>query len=327
MRRKIYSYCVLIVLLGACKKDDTHYAPSTPDDFTVKVQEKTVYKVGDTVNFELTGSPDMIVFYSGEPGKRYAYQGRISEAGIPKLVFQAAMTQGVLPGMDSMRLLVSTDLKGYDAAGIAAATWTDITSRNTKWPTALSATFKTSDSIDLSDFNQAGQVNLAFRYVGIKNDTAQQRKWQIQNLALTNRTSDGTVTPIFNSFANTGWVECDVKNHVNAWNVGQWNVSASNSVNNSSGIPIRTAYPITFDPGTGVSVDDNEDWLLTSAVDLKTVKPDAGTVIKTSTALRMTSYGYIFKTAGTYTVTFWAVNSRVKGSAGVAREVQITVAP
>jgi hypothetical protein len=26
-------------------------------------------------------------------------------------------------------------------------------------------------------------------------------------------------------------------------------------------------------------------------------------------------------------VTFWAVNTRVKGSAGVAREVQITIAP
>lgn len=318
---------MLIALLGACKKDDSHQMADAPDDFTISVEDKISYKAGDTVHFKLTGNPDMIVFYSGEFGKHYEYHDRISEAGVPKLVFQAAMTQGVLPGMDSMQLLVSADLKGYDAAGIAAATWTDITSRNTKWPTALSATFKTSDSIDLSDFNQATQINLAFKYTGKKNDAAQQRKWQIQNLTLTNRTSDGTSTPLFNSFANIGWVECDIKNHANAWNVGQWNVSASNSVNNSSGIPIRTAYPITFDPGTAMDVDDNEDWLLTSSVDLKTVKPDAGTVIKTSTALRLTSYDYIFKSAGTYTVTFWAVNTRVKGSAGVAREVQITIAP
>jgi hypothetical protein len=246
---------------------------------------------------------------------------------VAKLVFQAAMIQGVLPGKDTLQLLVSTNLKDYDAAGIAAASWTDITNRNSKWPTALSATFKTSDSVDLSEFNQAAQVNVAFRFTGKKIDMTQQRKWQIQNLTLTNRLADGTSTPLFNSFANTGWVECDVKNNKRAWNVGQWNLSASNSVNNSSGVAIRTAYPITFDPGIDSAVDDNEDWLLTSAVDLKTVKPDAGAVIKTSTALRLTSYSYIFKTPGIYNVTFWAVNARARGSAGVARQVQITVTP
>jgi len=327
MRRKIYSCCMLIALLAACRKDDSHYAPDTPDDFKVSVEPKTSYKAGDTVQFRLAGDPDMIVFYSGEFGKHYEYRERTSEAGVSKLVFQAAMTQGVLPGLDTLQLLVSTDLKGYDAAGIAAATWMNITNRNSKWPTALSATFKTSDSIDLSDLNPASQVNIAFRFTGKKVDMTQQRKWQIQNLSLTNRLADGTSSPLFNSFANTGWVECDVKNNKKAWNVGEWNVSASNSVNNSSGVAIRTAYPITFDPGIDSAVDDNEDWLLTSAVDLKTVRPDAGAVIKTSTALRLTSYNYIFKAPGIYNVVFWAVNARVNGSAGVARQVQITVAP
>jgi len=208
---KINSLKSILVLTSiisvACNKYDENVAP---DNFQVTT-EKTDYKVNEKVTFNFNSGPDMIVFYSGEPGKRFENHERTLQAGTPKLVFQTAMQQGLIPNNDSLQLLVSSDLKNYDSAGVLAATWTDITSRNTKWPTALSATYTTSDSINLSDFNNANSINIAFKAIGKKYATAAQRKWQMQNLTLTNFSDDGTVTPLFSTFANTSWVQVSTK--------------------------------------------------------------------------------------------------------------------
>ena len=312
---------------------------------------KLTFKVGDTIVFNISGNPDMILFYSGENGKRYANANRLSASGAEKLVFQSSMQQGVIPSNDSLRLMVSSNLSGYDAASVQKATWTDITSRNTKWPTALSTNFTTSDSVDISDFNTANKINIAFKYIGKKNPAAAQRKWQIQNLALSNNLSDGTVTPLFaapflgpatpsvSAFAYTGWVEVSIKNNTqpgtasngyagyNAWNVGTGGISTADSVRNSNGIPIRAAYPITFDPGPTVNNDDNEDWLITTSVDLKTTKADAGTPIKKLADVPLSLYKYIVKKAGVYTMTFVATNSDVSDQRSVIKQVTITVTP
>jgi hypothetical protein len=319
--KNIPTIALLLLIAAACNKRSE---VDEPDDFNVT--SAGTAKAGDTMYFNIEGSPDIILFYSGEPGKKYINSGRLLEAGIPKMVFQSSMQQGVLPGTDSLRLMVSTNLQGYDAASISAAGWTDITSRNKKWPATLSTGFTSSDSIDLSDFNNADKVNIAFRFIG-KNTAAQQRKWQIQNLTITNKLADGTSTPLLSNFASAAWVQCSLKNDTDSWNVGTWNVSASDAVNNSSGIPIRTAYPISFDPGTGTGIPENDDWLLATAVNLKTTRPDAGTIIKARTALTLTTYKYIFKTPGDYTATFIATNAIGDVSKQVVRQLQFTIVP
>jgi hypothetical protein len=309
--------------MAGCTKDND---VETPDDFTVTV-EKNTFSVNDTVRFYLTGDPDVITFYSGEFGKLYGNRARFFEKGVNKLVFQANMNQGKTISDDKLELLLSANLVNYDAAGIAAATWTNLTTRNTKWPKSLSNTFVTSDSIDISDFADADKVNIAFRAVTKKTDTAMQRRFQIQNLTLGNRLADGTYTALFSNFANTGWAQTSIANPTRTWDVGDWNVSNANSLTNSAGVTIRTAYPITFNPGTDSSGTDNNDWLLTSAVNLKTVKADAGVVIKNGAQSQMTAYQAIYKTPGTYLVSFVATNARTKGTAEVVRSITITIHP
>lgn len=309
--------------LTACQLTDVN----SPDAFSVSTP-KTSYKAGEVVRFSLQGGfVDQVAFFSGEPGKRYEQIARSSGTGQNRLIFQSSMQQGVLPGQDSLRLLVSTNLAGYDEASIRAAKWTDITSRNTRWPTALSTAFTTSDSVNLNDFASADKVNIAFRYIGKKNPAQPQRRWQIQNVTLVNTLPDGTVTNIFNTFANTGWVQASLKNPSVAWNVGTANVSAANSLSNTSGIAIRTAYPVALDPGTTANVDENDDWLIASAFDLKTVRPDAGTTIKNGGANTLTSYQYTFTRAGTYTVTFVAQNLDVNTAKPVVRQLQLVITP
>ncbi len=342
---------LFLLIFVSCKKYDSIESPNGFDVTTSKL----TYKVGDSVLFNFSGQPDEITFYSGESGRQYANLGRNSASGINKLVFQSSMQQGVLPGNDSLLLLISSNLKGYDSASIVNATWTNITSRNSKWPTTLATSFVTSDSIDISDFNVNDSINIAFRYLGKKNALAAQRRWQIQAFALTNNLSDGTRYQLFSapfsgaanasSFQYTGWIQASLKNNTlpgfNAWNVGNAGSSAADKVNNSNGIAIKTAYPIQFDPGITVNNDDNDDWLITTKTSLKSVRPDAGVTIKNEVNAAFAGLEYVYNkipgvyvrylyrytAPGVYNITFVATNLNQNKVEKQIKTIQLTITP
>jgi len=124
-----------------------------------------------------------------------------------------------------------------------------------------------------------------------------------------------------------------------AWNVGGWNQSAATTLNNSSGIAIKSAYPVQFDPGVGTNVDDNEDWLISAPINLKMVRPDVGVTIKNELNAAIAGmnylfyktpgiyaqYVYTFKNPGTYTVTFLCSNINNNKQALIVKQVKINV--
>jgi hypothetical protein len=245
-------------LLSSC----TDNIVDEPSDFNVSIDTLKTYKTGDTLEFKIAGGfADQIVFFSGEKGKEFANLNRKSVAGAPKLVFQSSIGQGNINDHESLRLMISSNLNGYDSTAVVNATWTDITDR-AKWPSSISSSFTVSDSINLSDFNSSEKINIAFRYRGLKAIQAVQSKWQISNLSLTNILMDGTNVPLFSTFDNTGWAQVSLKNLAIAWNVGTWGVSANTSLTNTSGITITKVYPIEINPGSVYDVADNEDWLV-----------------------------------------------------------------
>jgi hypothetical protein len=340
MKKYPFLYGALLASLLFSCKEKTLVAP---DNFSVTTAA-TTYNVGDNVVFTINdGEADQIIFYSGETGRKYENATRTVLAGTPKLFFQTTMQQGPVPPAattDSLRLLISTNLAGYDAASIQKATWTDITKRNTKWPTTLATSYTNSDTLNLSDFNTADGINIAFKVENKANATLPQRRWGMQGFSLVNALPDGTTTVLFaapqtapnvatNSFQYVGWTQASVLNNtltgVNAWNVGTWNISTADSIRNSNGITIRTAYPITFDPGTSLNNPDNEDWLITSKVNLKQVLPDFGTTIKNRAGQQLLTYSYKFLKAGTYTVSFVAQNGTIADDKRTVRQLQITV--
>ena len=337
--KKYFIGSLFIMIAVACNKS----LPDAPSSFAVTASSNTI-DTGQTITFNISGvNPDQIVLFSGEPGSNYDFVNRLNAAGIPKLVFQTAMQLGATPpnpSLDSLKLLISTNLSGYDSTSIMAANWTDITTRNTKWPTTLGSTFTTSDSIDLSDFNAFDSVNIAFRVVNKQNPTLMQRYWQMQGFGLYNILPEGTSCALFSApsssnaagitdFKYVGWVEASLLNNndsgFNAWNVGSWNVSSATSNKNSNGITIRSGYPITFNPVRKVNTPDNDDWLITSKVNLKQVKPDLGTVIKGPNDLPLSSFQKTFHKSGTYNVVFIAMNTNYNGNSQVVRKIQIIV--
>lgn len=303
---------------------EEHTLVVEPSDFNVTTSG-TTFKVDERVNFNIVGDPDMVLFYSGELGSNYDNRARIQQAGTPKLAFQVQMQQGALGNGDTMQLLIAQNLKNYDSTSILSTTWTDITNRNTKWPKTLSTTFAASDSIDLSAYNSAETVSLAFKITGKKNAATAQRRWAIQNLGINNVLSDGTSTPIANTFAAAGWIQLSIQNFQRTWDVGTVNNSSLNAARNTSGITIRSAYPITFDPSTTINTDDNEDWLITSPINLKQVKPDAAIVVKNPSATTPSVYTYVFRKAGTYTVTFVGQNVKANDKKEIIKQVQVVV--
>ncbi len=328
------------LLLFSCQK--VHV--DTPSDFDV-VSDKSTYKAGDTARFSFSGRADLVTFFSGEIGRKYENRNRNAADGIVRLTFQSNMTQGLLANPDSLKLYISSNLKGYDSTNVVNANWIDITNRNSKWPATLSTTFISSDTINLSDFNNTDSVNIAFRVMNRQYATSAQRRWQIQNLLLTNTLTDGRVTNLFSTFANTGWVQTNIKNNpspnltavtnnFHAWNVGEAGVNALNSrliissrACNSNGVAIQTAYPITFDPSTAINTSENDDWLITSAVSLKKTNPDVGIGIKRATDPTLISYRYRFSTPGTYVLTFIAQNQALSINKEVIKQITITVTP
>jgi hypothetical protein len=323
--KKYLKYVIILTLTAfvvACTEE--HTLVVEPSDFNVTTSG-TTFKVDERVNFSIIGDPDMILFYSGEQGFNYDNRARVQQAGTPKLSFQVQMQQGTLGNGDTMQLLIAQNLKNFDSTSILSATWTDITNRNTKWPKTLSTTFAASDSIDLSAYNTAETVSLAFKVIGKNNATSAQRKWAIQNFGLNNILSDGSATPIASTFAAAGWIQLSAKNFQRTWDVGTVDNSSFNAAKNISGITIRSAYPITFDPSTAINTDENEDWLITSPINIKQAKPDAAIVVKNPSATSPSVYTYVFRKAGTYTVTFVGQNVKANDKKEIIKQMQITV--
>lgn len=279
-----------LISLASCEKKEVD-APA----FNVSTT-KTTYAPGEPVVFQFSGDPQMITFYSGENGKKYEFRDRIVAQGKPQFEFRSLQQYGTQA--NTLKVLVSTNFKGvYNAESIAAATWTDITSRLT-----LSTTSEVpSGKVDLSEWADAPFVFIAFKYSGTTGST--QRSWAIKNFSLTNTLADGSVVPVATS-ATAGWAAVDVLN-------------PTATANNWS--PATQA--ITGGPATAAT---NEDWLITKPLQLSKVTPDNGTAISAFSD-PISSFEYTYATAGTYKVVFEATNANVHGKQTVVKELEVSI--
>ncbi len=316
MKKLLFAIIAAIALFGTgCLKiKDTEVAP----DFDVTV-DKTTWAVGSPVTFHMSGNPDYITFFSGEQGLNYANLNRYTATGTPKLQFTTALNAGTQA--NSLLLLVSSNFAGMGvdsattAQNIAAATWTDITSRATL---ATTATVVASGAIDLSDFPTDKPVYIAFRYRATTGSI--QNKWTIGGLTLTNTLADGSVYTIANlnttaitnygvaTVFSPGWVSFRANNTAN------WVITAG------------TSLVVTGAPTAATATTAIDDWTYSGGILLNKVSSDVGVFVKeSSTRLASNDYQYTFKAAGTYVVTFLAANASVYGRQEVVKQITITV--
>jgi hypothetical protein len=281
-------------LASACTKEEIN----TPS-FQVSVN-KTDFNAGDTVRFRFSGNADYITFYSGERGHEYQYRDRtVLPGGNVEMSFSTNVQFGSQQG--NLQVWASTDFEGvYTPDGVAAANWTEITSR---FNFATSTTFTTSGLRSVNDIVQpAKPLFIAFRYVGQAAATATQRTWRVNNLLVKTTFPDGTTNTLANQ-STAGWTFVNVANTANTWAV--------------------TGADIIFRPNSTLAY--SEDWAVTGALTPDKTNPDTGVPIKNYSNNRMDEYSYIFNTPGTYTVTFVAINEEIDGRGDIVRQINIVV--
>ena len=326
----------LLFAAMACNKQ-TEVKPVSFDVSSTKLNgtPTTSFASTDTLNFLFKGNPDIITFYSGETGKRYDYKDRISAKGIPQLQFSTILANGTQAS--SLALMVSTDFKGIATntilgiltrdtattnANIAAATWTDITSRSilsTGGTTAVA-----SGTIDLSDFaNQGKPIYIAFKYVATAGTI--QNKWTISALSLNNVLADGTTYIVANLNAPT----TAITNYGNTTFGPGWAVSfdpAKNANKYTWVYTDKTSLVITGATTVAAATASAEAWAIMGPIDLTKVTPDFGVGIKAITA-RVASYQYKYSTSGTFNPVFVASNNTIDGSSVIVKKQTLTINP
>jgi len=330
----LYIIAISALALTACSKKQEVSSPAFSVT-AVKNNGNTVasFAPGDTVNFKFTGNPNVITFYSGEVGKRYQYATRTQAAGTAQLQFSSQLANGTQA--NSLSLLVSSDFKGIALktlagvsvrdttttnANIAAATWTDITSRATL--AASIGVAVPSGVIDLSDFAKQGKpVYIAFKYNAVA--ATIQNKWTITNLAINNVLSDGTSYTIAN-------LNSPLKPLANYGNISYspgWAVSfdpAKNTNNYAWTYADGTSLVITGASTAGAATASAEAWAITGPVDLSKVTPDVGVAIKSIIAT-LSAYSYSYSQAGNYNAIFVATNITATDSKTIVQQVPVTV--
>ncbi len=336
MRIRYLIIAAFLLACAACNKDIA-VKPITFDVASAKNSgaATTVFSTRDTVQFHFTGNPDMITYFSGEPGKNYDFRNRVSAAGIPQLQFSTIRATGTQA--NSLSLLVSTDFKGVATntiygvltrdtattnANIAAATWTDIISRATL--SIGGTTAVSSGVIDLSDFLTQGKpVYIAFKYTATAGTI--QNKWTISALSLNNVLADGTSYTI----ANLNAPNTAITNYGNATYGPGWAVSydpAKNANKYAWTYTAGTSLVITGATTAALATASAEAWAVMGPVDLTRVTPDVGTAIKAISAT-LSSYPYNYTTAGTYNAVFAASNNTGSATSSVVKKVTLTINP
>ncbi len=296
--KHIYQILSIVFFLGlvSCEKDLHVDQP----DFEVRLS-KTTYKVGDTIRFEFSGAPDNITFYSGLPGSDYRFRERKQvEGGIPKAKITTQYGGGGNQ-IETLRLMVSSDLAQYTAEGVAQANWTDVTSQ---LDMATNATVVESGYLDLSPWvDTAAPFFIAFKFVGKKDPATTPGNWIVRELEAVTELPDGSEIPVADRL-NAGWSIIDVLNPATVWT-------------------IRAADVVII--GGGPNTDPSEDWLITKPLYFTKVPPDTGIPIQNIGSNLLSDYSYTYTNPGTYHVAFLASNASADDYKSVVREFEITI--
>ncbi len=296
--KKIIAIVILSAALVSCTK---RYELASVDDFSVTL-EKNTYKVGEPILFTFNGKPDNIVFWSGEPGRKYEFRERtVVQGNTIGLSFKSFAQFGPSPvDQSTLKLLISTDFNGkYDSANVLAATWEDITG---KAILSSGQDQTSSGNIDLSEF-AAGNKNmaLAFRYKTnvVKPDGAQNR-WVIRSFDLKSVNEQKEETAIA-TMATAGWSSFNFSGPTTKWSI-------------ASAQLLTVTNPLALD----------DDWVITKQFNPNKTNPDKGETIK-NISQNLYEYRRVYTRPGVYKVTLVATNANVKESAAAIKEMEITI--
>ena len=281
--KNIIRYCgLLLVGLVSCMEDE---APSVELNVAL---DKQVYQVGEPVTFKLNGTPDNIVFYSGEVGHNYAYKERYHADGDLLVNFNSWVRYGDI--YHNLKFLVSSDFSGiYDKENVEAATWIDLSD---KFRFSVGDDQTPSGEVNLKEYvgaEEDAKLFVAFRYED--EQKARQNNWIIRSITLDCVSAEGVRSNLA-TMPTMGWKVVDFENPAVTWNV------ASTS-------------QILIDGGA--NQPKNVDWVISQAFDVRKTTPDTGVALK-NISTTMDEYKYVYTKPGIYEVVFETTSDWYNGN-------------
>jgi Domain of unknown function (DUF5017) len=291
--KKYFLIIAAVILFTACKK----FNVDTP---TLEVElSKVNYKVGDTVVFNLSGNANEITFYSGEQRFKYENRNRTKAEGIPSFKFLS--TQAKIGQLNTLQVLVSSNIASLDSTGVTNATWVDITNRAVL---SVGANDVASGTIDLSDFLAQGKpICIAYKYNATTG--TEQPSWTIKSFEINSLLTDGSIYNLA-LHTNADWASISLQNTVARWGAFSTNLFISGGI---------------------ATAESNLDYVVSKALFLDQVTPDLGIGIKDLGGNVLKTYSYVYKKAGTYKLTFVGINQTPDNRKEVIKEFTITVSP
>lgn len=306
---KIIIACFSLFLFFACN-DITVTQP----DFLVKLADgQVVQQIGDTLvckktvnlKFVFEGNPDMLAFYSGQPGSEYRYKDRTEINGIPSFRFNTTLTFGTQ--FTGLKVYLSSTFPGItrdeaiDRVNIANMEyWQDITSQcNLPITKTAPGNSKASPTIDLTDF-KGKPLYIAFRIV---HPNGGESTWRLENLSIVNIV-DGLSTEV-GSFKTIGFTAFDMLATSDPY---LSNGNTTDKTNRRWSLT-TTASNYIIGGGTNGSTINNDDWAISTNINLTKTYPDAGIGIKGFDNAPLEEFDFEYNTPGVYRATFVGVNT------------------
>lgn len=312
--KRIGLYLILLVTVCGCK--DVLDA-EMPSDFTV-TSLKNTYRVGEEVEFLLSGNPKIVNFYSGEFGNNYdSIGGRKIPPG--KIEFSFSLRYNYPTRTPStFFVLASSDFNGERNSfeAIKAATWTDITSRCV---IKKEDAYISSGKVDVSDLVVKDKpLYFAYKYVFDPTKGSVGAVMWINSVQVTSETENGKLN-----------LSSTLINDFLSYSTGNPDKNPIRSDNRSSNLVMWSNAPTAIVDGKEYTNKTyTEEYFVSKGYPVSAVLdagPDKPITIKSYSDARLKSYKYAFKRPGVYKVVFEGINPTIQKEERVMHEVHLTV--
>lgn len=326
MRYKIYILSILFIsFLIGCEdalEEKVKFNMTLVSEGSSMIKDTIVVKKSTDVQFNFSGNPDFITFYSGESGHVYEYRNRtlLSKDEITsELRFSSFAQYGTIPG--ALKVYLSTTFgemsldkdKKADSTKIVTHNWIDI-SDLCNLPTTSSTTLRDA-IVPLNDY-LGENLTIAFLYQPL-NNTAAQPTWEIQSLRIVNTSKTDGAESIL-AASSMGFTPFDIY----AIGTAAYQSGTTSGIWSLANIAATPSKLRMQSSSAGVAI--NKDWLITKPVVINACTPDTGVGIKTITN-RLDSYTHQYNKAGVYTITMIGRNNNFEATSEAIREVVIKV--
>lgn len=307
---KVMVAAAIAATLLSCK--DSFYELGSLSDFSVST-EKSVYKVGERVEFNLRSDADFIVFYSGEEGSEYEYKDKDHLWPDHMLLgFSTATYPDNGTNPESGRLLWSNDFpEVYEPEWIKLSTWHDITDRIVyPKPSPTNYLLYETPAVEISDlFAEDPGSPIYFCWAFKTEANTIRNRFRIDNWHIYGKNTGRE----FYSFAQSAFVMVE----------GQgFDIESSEQY-----YPRVTDKYIVWD-GVSKSTVFKDGWAVSGPIywseNINTGK-DSGVTIKTIGDPVKRQHNYYYDKPGTYEVVFEAINANASKRTSAIAKTMVTI--